>query len=186
MTKRDVLSLALKILGIYSIIFAVRQITNVVFALRMAGGQPSSSPAPIWFLTGTVAPFFLSLIIAYILLRRGDLIALKLIKDDKDIPSLSSMDWESLIFILFLRIAGVVCLIRGLPQLSNSLIRLRPLKEAQGLMSSSNLGSLISVIVLLILGIYLLLGAKGFARFVLKKKKPPDTSPKSGKIENLL
>ena len=169
MTKRDVLSLALKILGVYSIIYAVRQISNLVFAMRMAGPQPSSSPAPIWFLFGTVAPFFLSLIMAYVLLRRGDLIVLKLIKDDKDIPSLSSMDWESLIFILFLRIAGVVCLIRGLPQLSNSLIRLRPLKEAQGFMSSSNLGSFISVIVLIILGVYLLFGAKGFARFVLNK-----------------
>ena len=109
--------------------------------------------------------------------------AQKLIKEDKDIPSLSHMDWESLFFILSLRIAGVVCLLRGLPQLSNTLIRLSSLKEAQGVMSASHWGSLISAIVLLILGVYLLFGAKGFARFVLKDKKPAEALPKSGKQE---
>jgi len=183
MTKRDVLSLALKILGVYSIIFAVRQIPNLVFAMSVLGPQPSSSPAPIWFLSSAAAPFFLSLIIAYILLRRGDSMAQKLIKEDKDIPSLSHMDWESLFFILSLRIAGVVCLLRGLPQLSNTLIRLSSLEEAQGVMSASHWGSLISAIVLLILGVYLLFGAKGFARFVLKDKKPAEALPKSGKQE---
>ena len=186
MTKRDVLSLALKILGVYSIIFALRFIPNFILWMSMLGSQSSSSPAPIWTLISFGFPIFLSLRIAYILLRRGDSIAQKLIKDDKDIPSLSHMDWESLFFILFLRITGVVFMLRSLPQLSNYLIRLGLLSETQRPVFTNNIGSLISAIVLLILGVYLLFGAKRFARFILKDKKPAEALPKSGKNENLL
>jgi len=186
MTKRDVLSLALKISGVYSIIFAVRQIPSVVLAMNMMDSQPSSSSSPIRLFLSTVAGIFLILVVAYILLRWGDLIARKLIKEDKNIPTSNNLDWERLFFILSLRIAGVICLIRGFPQLSNTLLRLRPLQEAQGSVSGSNLGSLISAIVIIIIGLYLLFGAKGFSRFVLKDKKPADTPPKSGKIGNLL
>lgn len=186
MTKRDVLSLALKISGVYSVIFAVHQIPSVTLWLSMMVSPARSSSSPIALFFSTVAGIFLILVAAYILLRWGDSIARILIKEDKNIPTFGSMDWERLFFILSLRIAGVICLIRGLPQLSNTFIRLRPMKEAQGSMSPGNWGSLISVIVLLILGVYLLLGAEGFARFVLKEKKPKKGSSNCGKNENLL
>ena len=173
-------------MGIYSIIFAVRLFPSIAVFMSLLGPQPRSAEAPFWIILVTIAPFALSLIIAYILLRRGDSIARKLIKEDKDIPSLSSMDWESLFLILFLRIAGVLSLLRGLPQMSNYLMRLGLFKETQRYTASNNWGGLISAIVLLILGVYLLLGAKRFARFILKDKKPAEALPKSGKNENLL
>jgi uncharacterized membrane protein len=171
MTKRDVLSISLKIVGVYSVIYAVRLIPNFALAISMVFQQSRQNPSSFWFLAWSITAFVLALAATYILLRWGDSIAKKLIKENSEISAFAAKDWEKSILNLSLRIIGVVCLIRGIPELFNSLIRLTSLGAEQRFVSPNYWGGLISAIVLLIIGAYLISGGKKLIKFTLPEPR---------------
>ena len=85
MTKRDILSIAFKILGVILII----QIHAVIFtpgngtAIRMLSQLSNSDINPYWFLVEWIVSIILLLIMVCTLFRWGDAIAKKLIKKDE-------------------------------------------------------------------------------------------------------
>lgn len=173
MTKRDILSVALKILGIISVMYAVEYINGIGMGLGMIFQQPGPGQNfnPYWFLGSMTLTAFLSIAIAYILLRWGDLIAQKLVRDDSAILALGSSQWERPIFMLSLRIIGVVCLIKGIPELVRVLSELSFRSKYQGIIRLSDIGpSIIGAIVFLIIGVYLISGGKHLVEFAYGEK----------------
>jgi hypothetical protein len=171
MTKRDILSISLKILGVFSIIYAARQIPNIAYWISLVISQPTLNLASFWYLFGTITSIILALVVAYILLRWGDSISKRLMREDSEIPALGKKEWEEAVFKLSMRIVGVVCLTRGIPGLFNSLTRLPFLGDEQRFFPAQIWGGLISAIVLLIIGVYLISGAKRFVKLVLREAK---------------
>ncbi|NIM89936.1 MAG: hypothetical protein GTO17_03205 [Candidatus Aminicenantes bacterium] len=171
MTKRDIVSISLKILGVFSVIYAVRQISRIAYAISIVIAQSERGLSSVGFLFGTIPSIILPLVVAYILLRWGDLIAKRLEREDSKIPTLGENGWEKPVFILSLRIVGVVCLIRSIPDLFNLLIRFASEGGIYISISPEIWGGLFSSIVLLIIGLYLISGGKRFVKFVLKEAK---------------
>ncbi len=169
MTKRDIFSISLKILGVFSIIYALRQIPNIAYWIAFVILQPALNSTSFWYLFGTVASLILALVVAYILLRWGDSISKRLMREDSEIPAFGELKWEKAVFKLSMRIVGVVCLTRGIPGLFNSLTRLTLSGDEQRFFPPQIWGGLISVIVLLIIGVYLISGAKRFVKLVLRE-----------------
>lgn len=169
MTKRDIISISLKILGVFSIIYAVRQIPNIAYWISFVISQPTLNSTSFWYLFGTIVSLILALVVAYILLRWGDSISKKLMREDSEIPALGEKEWEEAFFKLSLRIVGVVCLTRGIPGLFDSLTRLTFLGEEQRFFPPQIWGGFISTIVLLVIGVYLISGAKRLVKLVLRE-----------------
>jgi hypothetical protein len=171
MTKRDVLSISLKIVGVYSVIYAVRQIPNIALAMSMVSAQSRQNSYSFWYIAWSITSFILALAATYILLRWGDLIAKKLVKENSEISALALKDWEKPIFNLSLRIIGVICLVRGIPESFNNLIRLTSLGEEQRYFSPNYWGGLISGIILLIIGVYLISSGKKLIKLALPESR---------------
>ncbi|MBI2447126.1 MAG: hypothetical protein HYV48_01115 [Candidatus Omnitrophica bacterium] len=177
MTKRDILSIALKILGITSIMNAVFSIHSIGLGISMlldrAKNPGTQDYNAYWFIGSTIVSLILWLIIAYILLRRGDLIAKKLIHDNAVIPLLGEHEWEKPVFILSIRIVGVVCLIRGIQQFVRFLPQLITSMERHNIgdIGTFAWGETISAIVLLVIGAYLLSGGRHLVEFAYREKQ---------------
>ncbi len=92
-------------------------------------------------------------------------------RKDSKIPSLNEKEWEKPIFILSLRVVGVLCLIRGIQELIIYLIRFTSLGEKPGFLTAQNWGGVISTIVVLIISVYLISGAKKFVKFLLRQEE---------------
>ncbi|MBI4243285.1 MAG: hypothetical protein HY606_04265 [Planctomycetes bacterium] len=172
MTKRDILSVAFKILGVVSIMRVVLGIPTIGMSISMAFQQPKHEQYfnPYWFLGTTSISLILNLAMAYILLRWGDLIAKKLIRDDAVISLLRKGEWEKPIFMLSLRIMGVVCLVKSVPGLIKILPDLISVRRYQGATIYHTEVSGIGAIVVLIIGLYLISGGKHLAEFAYREK----------------
>ena len=127
MTKRDILSVALKILGVISIMRVIESVFVIGMGFATMFGKPEVIPDvynPDLFMWTGIISFVLWITMAYLLLRWGDLFAEKLIRDDSIITILDNNLWERPVFILSLRIIGVVCLAMGIPRLIDFLFDL--------------------------------------------------------------
>ena len=167
MTKRDILSVAFKILGVISVMYAVEYIFAIGIGFGMIFQQPGPGQNfnPYWYLGSAILSAFLSIAIAYTLLKWGNLIAQKLIRDDSTISILDSSQWERPIFILSLKIIGVVCLSRGIPELVKTLSGMAFLSKHQRT-SLFNIDAIVS----LIIGVYLISGGKRLVEFAYREK----------------
>lgn len=176
MTKRDVLSVALKVLGAWCIVHSLSFLLTIGISLqallRSSQGDVTLRPMLIW---GSVG-FVLVLCAAYILLRFGDGIARRLAPIDSELSALGPSAWEKPVFVLSLRIIGVVCLVRGIPQLVRPIATLVLQGRYATLGNLDNWASLIAAIVYLLLGAYLLSGGKHLVAWAYPEKAQVRTS----------
>lgn len=179
MTKREVFSISLKILGVISVMYAIRSIPSIGMAIGMAFQGSIPNYHPYLSLGLTIAFLAFNIIIAYILLRWGDLIAESLVRDDSVIPALITKEWEMPIFILSLRIIGVVCVIKGIPGLVKILANFWFRGMYPGKVPLPTVENITSAIVLLIFGGYLISGGSHFVKFVFRGL---NTTPSSNDI----
>ena len=165
MTKRDVLGIALKILGIYMLVGIVAYLAKLPMTILivMRGGQ--WYPMPPWFVGLLTGLPILSIAAAYIVLRWGDVIASRLVPEDSQLSPIGTPDWERPVFVLSLRIAGVMCLIRGLQEWPRFIVPLvygvRPARVASW--------EVIAAVIPLLLGGYLISGGKHLVQFLFRQ-----------------
>ena len=174
MTKRDVLSIAFKILGVISIMRVIESIFAIGIGFAWRFGKPEVLQEvydPQWFLWTGILSFVLWLAMAYFLLRWGDLFAEKLIRDD-NVMSLSDNDqWERPVFILSMKVIAVVCLAMGIPRLIDSLFDLVISVAGHGHQKSPTSSNInVNAIVLVIFGVYLLSGGKHLVKCAFKER----------------
>jgi len=183
MTKRDFFSISLKILGVVYIIFAVFNLASLFTLIEVLFYPSGRDPSTLIYAGMAVAFFIFVLILVYILFKWGNRIAQKLVKDDTPLPALGTRDWEKPLFTLSLRVAGVFCLIGGVPGLIYHLYQW--IADIWGSWFGPTTGNLIwpdflKDIVLVALGLYLLRGGKHVVRYVFQgpKDKPIENASK--------
>jgi hypothetical protein len=163
MTKRDLLAAFLKILGVVFATFTVFNLATLFMPLEFVGSTVRDNQ--FWVTIGLTAVFFIAILaIVFVLLRWGDGIARMLERDSSPLPPLVTGDWEKPLFILSLRVAGVVCLISGVPGVIYHLIQVI-YAAWSSLYGNISWSYLLRDIVLVVLGAYLLRGGKHVVRF---------------------
>lgn len=164
MTRRDILSIALKILGIYFLLQTIRFLPFFVTIVReLRYGQ--ERPAFLSFAVAQVGVVLVSLVAAIILLKWSDGIAARLTKDYKYEPS-APVRWlgrNELLEVAF-TVVGVVIIANVLPRIPQIIADLR----YEGSLREHAYTSAVAVAVRVVLGFYLALGAKGLASLISK------------------
>lgn len=121
MTKRDVVSISIKVFGVVFLANAVGQITGgiyqsmAVFALRIE--VPFPRMAYVFWLAGGIA---LQLLIAWVLLGSADAIARRLVPDDAELR-VAGVAMQSVVEAA-LRVVGVVIVAYALPDFVKSVV----------------------------------------------------------------
>ena len=168
MTKRDLLAVSLKVLGVYSLFNAIMLLTQTGIVTARYVSQGLRNENPYVLVSSFAAGSILYFAFALILLGRGDWIARKLVNEDAALPTLGAGEWERPVFILALRIVGAVWLINGVWMLSRTFT----LNFSTGGFFAYKLPEIVSYAVLLAIAVYFLLGGKHLVRFVFKEKEP--------------
>ncbi|HUX16001.1 MAG TPA: hypothetical protein VMW52_05980 [Phycisphaerae bacterium] len=199
MTRRDVLCVALIVTGVVALLYSTASLLTtlgsiVILLETVAGrGSPSYFLGIRYYVLGLVSPV-LSLVAGVILLRYNEGLARALTSEGRP-AVLSLLDgWERSLFSLALRVIGVIWLLRYIPYVVRTLALFttqfvqggqwpggwdaltemieNAFKNAGGYGPQSLLASLI----VLVIGIYFVTGAKHLVTFIFRKRKPRPAS----------
>lgn len=114
MTKRDVYSLTFRILGILALFNIIRFISTTGEMVYMYSIQSLGNKLSIlYYLAPSIASLLLYFILAFILLTRADILTIKIVKEDMQIPTIIGGENSKEIFILSLKIMGVLFMVKG-------------------------------------------------------------------------
>jgi hypothetical protein len=167
MTKRDLLAVALKVVGVYSLFIAIMWLTRVGFDIARYVTQGPRNENPYVLMGTFAAGSILYFAFALILLGRGDWIARKLVNEDAALPTVGAGESERPIFVLALRIVGAVWVIKGVWMLSTTVARI----FSRVGFSTYQLAEIISSGIVLALAAYFLSGGKHLVQLVFKKQR---------------
>ena len=188
MTKRDIFGLALKIIGIIAVMWAILRIPAVgmgIGALFQEPSEPLYRHYAIWHFVGAITTPILLLIMAYVLLRWGDAISNKLVRKDSEISILGDENWEKRIFVLALRISGVVALLFGVPRLIRVVEQLIMRWDFTSIIVYYDTFGAAGSIALVVLGLYLLFDGTRFIDIAFRKQKAQPVSDKEGQTKQI-
>jgi hypothetical protein len=185
MTKRDVLSIAFKIMGVYFIYLAILTIPQIGMSLSYFSNSISTSRFNPWgMLIGSIVYPIWLLGFAFVFFRFSDSMIELLMPDDADLPQIDVIQNQKPIFTLALRIFGILCLTKGIPNLAAFFAKLYRVKQAvpgdiylnsNELISIADFVNLVSAIVLIGLGGYFISGGMWLVNFVYKEKPTPES-----------
>lgn len=168
MTKRDIVSVAIKIVGVVCLVFAAMAIPPIFTNIGLTRGGYTGDAGKVWFLVAaTLAPCW-HIIVAYVLLAWGESFAARLVREDSPIPPMGASRWGERVLGIAMRIIGVVLLVRGIPELVGGLLEL-PLRTAyqEGIGSETWVRfwpALAGAVVVILIGVYLITGARHLVR----------------------
>lgn len=187
MTKRAVLSTAIMVLGIVCAMYAVGLLAELAWLIGAHSLRPQDYGGPDWhwYLGLAIAQPALVLTAGVVLLRWGDSIAARLVPDDSSIQVLGGREWGRFVLGLALRVMGVVCLVHGLPRLVAIVTAFAATSYGQrydheveriatgGWFSREIVASIVTVII----GGYLLTGAKHLVRLLYPAQESGTEAP---------
>ena len=168
MTKRDVLSVAMKIIGVFSLIATIQLLPYLILVLQ-AQYFPEVAHK-IWIYGMYFLVLVVDLAIAFVLLRYSNAIAAKLVRNDKEMDIAISSRWDRRAFKLCIRIIGILTVIKGLVALvqnTNYLIY-RFYQATSDVLIQWN--KIFAPIVLIIVGVYLICGGKFIINMAYRKR----------------
>jgi len=174
MTKRDVLAVALKVLGVYCVIQAVASLPIIGSALSWRGEPSREAFSRILLLASAILLPIIYIAIALVLWRKADSFAEKLIREDSPLPAMRDPGWEKQVFVLAIRIIGVVCFPMAIPELGKGIRELALMlqyHDTTGTVLIARAFSFVHLLLLLALGAYLLSGAKRIVGFVFRQNE---------------
>ena len=158
-SKRDVLEISCKILGLTCLIRGIFYFSTVVAAFTT--GLRSS----VTFVAG---PFVSYLVLAFILLKWSRGLASFLVREDQPLELSSGKGWQKPVYTLCLRVVGAVVLIRAVPAIIGAIFQI-VLRHLFPIRDTGNLWTSLTVaVVQLALGIYFIGGAKEVVRIALR------------------
>lgn len=165
MTKRDVLSVALKIIGVICMLYAIFDISFGLSALSWQSRSREETGFH-WLVAAAIAAPVLLFCMAYVLLKWGDAIANRLIRDDAQLPTVGAGQWEKPVFSLAMRILGAVSIMRTVSLLLRELAR----TPFRAFFMAHSWGDIAGLAVILLIGLYLLFGARHIVEFLFREK----------------
>lgn len=175
MTKRDVMTLALKIIGVIWIVDAARRFTGLpaLILLWTTKGWP---PSPHYrnyrivdVFAGLAQPV-LFLVIGYLLVVWSGRLAARLVSAEATLPELSTLTFGKKTFAFALRIVGTIVLLRGLSYATTA--------GAQAIWAMKPVGLPYhwswpaNAVLYCVIGVYLLTGAKHLVNFAYRNRQP--------------
>jgi hypothetical protein len=169
MTETRLLALALRILGVSTLISLLQYIGQGSTYWIMSQDNQSLVSKTGWFLAGMM-PILFSGVISYVLLRFPDQVAKKLTPHGDPISLGNATDFEKL-FDLCLRVIGVVLLVWFIPA---NLVQIvlnfsaHPVTGVEYELRTGGWNLILRTILQLICGAYLLKGAPGLSRPTFK------------------
>ena len=177
MTKRDALSVSLKILGVVALYRALfgAIMTFGSMAWRLEVSQSLDFPL---YLTMSVVQYVLALAAGCVLLMWGDRIAARLVRQDAELPTIAATGWQKPVFVVALKVVGIVCLVNGLPRFARTAALAAFTRTFPRYATPQGAGEALYAIVLIALGVYLLSGARHLVAFAFKERNRPLTDTK--------
>jgi len=161
----------MKLLGLFLIVDFIIMIPSTGFGikdyLKLRDFNPGHQPVlfiQILLISSLVFALISSILIAFIFLKWSENIAKKLIKEDSEIPTINSADWEKSVFHMALRVTGIVYIADALPLIINLF----------ALWISNKLGNYspsYGIFVRFGIGLYLALDSSHLVKLVFKEKK---------------
>ena len=181
MTKRDILSVALKVLGAALLTYEVAGIPQTVnwVMVLLGGNMPIANPRlDAWL---TVASVVLAIMLAGMLIGFSDGIARKLVREDREL-SIPRVD-ERPLFGLALRVIGIVLVVQAIPEVLRLLAEpALQAKHVEGSLSGASYkeflikgwvgawAEMIRAVASLILGVYLVTGARSLVDWLYRER----------------
>lgn len=169
MTKKDILSIACKIFGIYLLIRVLESFQLVAMAVSFLFQAPSivEDVTNIWFFISTVVPFLLFIAVAFCLIKWSDDIAEKLYGQRGENNIKDAIDKDTLQEIAFSAI-GVFIIAAALPEIPQLVVNLSvqgPMREVA--ISGARLLS-VKFILKIAIGAFLFFGSKNLIKLLKK------------------
>ena len=169
MTKREVASLALKILGIYAFIISVSVLQSMVLMIATYSAQytdhPNRGPGLSSLATGSIISLLLLIFLGCFLITASEKLSRLIFPKDvaeERVLSLASKDAQTIAF----SIVGVLLLARAVPRLFGVIVQISHLCQESPFSRSIKWRAIESSVVLVVqfaLGLYLFLGSKGLS-----------------------
>ena len=192
MKTRDLLALALRVMGVWLIARCVLLLPSLGMTIRLfdpgfagAMGPPRAVATTMLLFQG--ASLVILALLAYVLLRYAEGVAALLAPEGEAVgPLLPAAAWESTLFTVGARLVGLVLLVYYLPATLLGLLSL-PFPQLAGVPGAvrhlvDDRVQLIINLVTSVAGAYLLCGAQHLARLVAGKRPAP-ISPQVAAIE---
>jgi hypothetical protein len=163
MSKRDILEISCKILGLFCLVQAMPYVLSSVAYVRNLSSA---------FL---VIPFIAYLVSAFILIKWAGKIAAFLVRENQQVEIKADKNWQKPIYTLALRIVGAVVCIKAIPAIIRTVPQIIFRSEFR-LTPIAAWISLLASVVYLALGIYFIGGAKAVVRIALRGSlREPDS-----------
>ena len=166
MTKKEVASLALKLLGLYAFIVSISMLQTIVFAIRTSIQTHTMNLLII--IIGVLIPLILMITFGIYLIKTSDKLSNKIftgIENDNKAIKLSLSAVQSIAF----SVIGVFLITNAIPKLFQKIAQLLLLALIQERVLLENVRqrlaeNLLEIIIQLILGFYLFLGSESISK----------------------
>ena len=165
MTKRDILELAIKIIGIYMIILILNFIHSILISIPWIFERREHNS--LLFLISYTISVLIYFIVAYHFIFRADSLANIICKEDKSLECNSSIQKETIREIAF-TIVGIYLIANALPKITDAIINIIQQGRFKNIQFSFGFSHLVSSIVQIGIGIFLVLGSKGIVNTIKK------------------
>ncbi|MDA3839184.1 MAG: hypothetical protein PF574_09425 [Candidatus Delongbacteria bacterium] len=160
MTKKDILAVANKILGIYLVIRAIESLETIALAVKSVKRLlPSEWTRAIWVLSASIVPFLLYIGLSFCLIKWANPIAAKLCARDLTNGEISGIGKDALQEIAFSTV-GVFIIANALPLLTQIITQLSYQGEWKQRIAPGMWVIIAGVAIQLAIGIYLFFGSR--------------------------
>jgi hypothetical protein len=179
MTKRDFLSLLLKLMGLYCLFEFIITISTLLGDIQyMINYKQFPQIYPSVYLIGVILSRIWPLGLAYVLCRYSYPIAKRLIANNSEISFGDITQSEKSLFSISIIIIGIGCFVNGVPNIIRILSKTyitraysHILSPNYGQISSNTFDKTIGVLVLLALGVYLITGGEHLVALAFREKR---------------
>jgi len=165
MTKRDILELAIKIIGIYMVILILNFIHSILISIPWIFERREHNS--LLFLISYTISVLIYFVVAYYFIFRANSLANIICKEDKPFRESNNIQKETIQEIAF-TVVGIYLIANVLPKITQSIITLIQQGRFKNIQFSYSFSHLISSIIQIGIGIYLVLGSKGIVNTIKK------------------
>jgi len=165
MTKRDILELAIKIIGIYMIILILNFIHSILISIPWIFERQEHNS--LLFIISYTISVLIYFIVAYNFIFRADSLANIICKEDKSLECNSSIQKEIIQEIAF-TIVGIYLIANALPKITDAIINIIQQGRFKNIQFTQGFSYIVDSIVQIGIGIFLVLGSKGLVNSIKK------------------
>ena len=171
MTKKEIASLACKILAVYALLHIPKYLQGVYFfVVSLFTEELLIGDAHFqWTLSATFIPTLLYLVAGILLWRRSNALAGKMVSDEQTEGDQCRLPGREFMAIAF-SIVGLVVIVHAIPRIARilSYLAFRPTMEFEGRWTANVIAELIALGIQVILGAVLMVGGRALSQLVMR------------------